>query len=180
MIDALNQMQASDRAKLHIVLAGEIREATPAQRDEFIRRVEETKKLPGLLLEHIDGYVSEADLIRELKACDVVLAPYANHIGVSGVVFWSAAAGKPILSQDSGWVGYVVKEANLGLTCDTSSPKALAEALLLACHAETSARFDPRTLRKFAEGHSADDFYEAIVGRLNELDETAFSAKKLP
>lgn len=171
LLDALHVMHQNDREKVHIVLAGEIREATNEEREQLARLIGTAKRLPGLLLDHIDGYLSEEDLIRQLNACHLVLAPYANHIGVSGVILWAAAAGKPVISQDTGWVGHVVKSENLGLVCDTNSSKALAETLSRASHPETAARFDPARLREFALGHSADDFYEAIVGTIDQLSE---------
>ncbi len=169
LLDTLHQMDSQELTKIHIVLAGEIREATNDQREQLADRIDSAKQLPGLLLEHIDKYLSEDDLIHELNICHVVLAPYDDHVGVSGVVLWAAAAGRPIISQDTGWIGHVVKKENLGLTCDTTSSTSLAEALISAAQPETYSCFDPAMLRKFALGHSADDFYEAVVSRLAEL-----------
>jgi glycosyltransferase involved in cell wall biosynthesis len=169
LLEALHDLTQSEREKIHLVLAGEIREATNEERLRLIQLIESAKQLPGLLLEHLDRYLTEEELIEQLNACEVVLAPYANHIGVSGVILWAAAAGKPIVTQESGWVGHVAREGNLGLTCDTSSPRAVAEALIVAAQPETLKRFEPARLRKFALGHSSGDFYEAIVARLAEL-----------
>ena len=166
LLEALNQLEEKDRKRMSIMLAGEIREATEDEREQMIRLIESTRQSSGIMLEHLDRYLSDEELVDQLNACDVVLAPYADHIGVSGVVIWAAAAGKPIISQDTGWVGHAVRESKLGITCDTSSPHDLAKALVRALDAQFNKMFNAATLQEFAAAHSADDFYEQIVSTL--------------
>jgi glycosyltransferase involved in cell wall biosynthesis len=169
LLEALQKLDQNDLERMDIVLAGEFREDPPAERLRLIRLVESATQLKGLVLKHINRYFSDEELVQQLNACHVVLAPYVDHIGVSEVILWAAAAGKPVLTQDTGWIGHVVREANLGLTCDTSSPNALAKAMIQASQPATYAHFDLAKLRAFSFGHSSDDFYEAIVSRLAEL-----------
>ncbi len=81
LLEALHQMDQNELEKIHIILAGEIREATNEERQELAHLIEAARRLPGLSLEHIDRYRSEEDLIWHLNDCHVVLAPHANHIG---------------------------------------------------------------------------------------------------
>ncbi len=73
----------------------------------------------------INRYVSdnEADLC--FCACDVVLLPYIEHFGSSGVLSRAAAAGKPVIVSDEALLGKRVREHKLGLLFPSGDAQAL-------------------------------------------------------
>jgi glycosyltransferase involved in cell wall biosynthesis len=62
----------------------------------------------------LDRYVSDSEESLCFCASDVVLLPYIQHFGSSGVLSLSAAAGKMVIASDEGLVGRRVREHNLG------------------------------------------------------------------
>ncbi|HLL87744.1 MAG TPA: glycosyltransferase [Tepidisphaeraceae bacterium] len=77
-------------------------------------------------------YVPDEDLAAGLSAVDVVVTPYASHIGSASIALRAAAAGKPVVASDFGWFRYVVPRYGLGLICDTADPSSLARTVQLA------------------------------------------------
>jgi glycosyltransferase involved in cell wall biosynthesis len=63
----------------------------------------------------INRYVSEAEEKNCFAASDVVLLPYLNHFGTSGVLSRAMAAGKPVIVSDEQLLGKLTREQNLGL-----------------------------------------------------------------
>lgn len=63
----------------------------------------------------INRYVSTAEERLSFVSCDVVLLPYVNHFGISGVLAQAAAAGKPVIASDEQLLGRETREYRLGL-----------------------------------------------------------------
>lgn len=84
---------------------------------------------PNIVVEVVNRFVSETELAQEVSAAKVILAPYQNHIGSSGVLYWAAAAGKPVLSQASGLMGFLVQHYGLGQVVETGNPAAIADMI---------------------------------------------------
>jgi glycosyltransferase involved in cell wall biosynthesis len=172
LLEALHRLSPLDRQRIDITLAGEIREASPGERSELLSFVAAAKELRGLSFRHVDRFLSEDELVRELRTCDVVLAPYPDHVGVSGVLLWAAAAGKPIITQKTGWIGHVVQKEQLGFVCQSCSCVELANTIMYASDRAIRGYFEASRLKLFSSGHSLDEFYEAIVDKLDEIAST--------
>lgn len=113
-----------------------------------------------------DRYASEDDIIDAMIGGDVMLATRRHHPGVSNNLIWSAAAGRPVISQDSGWMGHITARENLGIVCDPLDPKAIAAAMSRALDPEWRAAFDVAGPRAFAAGYTAEGYYETVIGAL--------------
>lgn len=84
---------------------------------------------PSALIELEDRFVDETTLAQEVCSADLILAPYQNHVGSSGVVFWASAARKPLITQDTGLIGFQARKYHLGQTTDCTDIKSLSRAL---------------------------------------------------
>ncbi len=93
-----------------------------------------------------DRYLSNAELDDAIAACDLVLAPYQNHIGSSGVLGQAARFGKPILGQSSYQIGAEIRAFGLGVEVNSSSVTALRDGLLTLMAADP-ATFEPGQMR---------------------------------
>ncbi len=109
----------------------------------------------------IDRFVTTEELAAEVAAADVVLAPYINHKGSSGTLYWAAAFEKPVIAQDYGLVGREVREFDLGLTVEVGNPRAIAEAVEQFVLGRVSNR-DADKVRKFHQGHTRTEFGRRI------------------
>ncbi len=101
-----------------------------ADRDAFLTQLQRLRDgRPDLAIELEDRFVEDEELAREVVSSDVILAPYQNHVGSSGVVLWAAAAGKPLICQKTGAMGSQVAIHKLGLGVDCTDAQALSDAL---------------------------------------------------
>ena len=92
----------------------------------------------------INRYVSVAEEKNCFAASDVVLLPYLNHFGTSGVLSRAMAAGKPIIVSDEQLLGRLTREQGLGLLFPSGDVKMLCEKIRQA------AAFSPEETRGFS------------------------------
>lgn len=108
-----------------------------------------------------ETFLADADLADLTAAADLVLAPYVEHVGSSGVVARAAAAGVPLVAQAGGQVGREVRAHRLGRTVDPTDVDALADTLAAAVDDPRGA-FDLDAARAYAEAHTVDRFTDAL------------------
>ncbi len=97
----------------------------PAAQEQLSQQVEATRRLRPVQIIENYAFVSEQEVAQFFSLADVVLAPYQRHVGMSGILLQAAAAGKPVLSSDYGLMGQMVRDYQLGLAVDSTSPEAL-------------------------------------------------------
>jgi len=128
LLEAARRLSPQAASRIGLRFVGKL---DPADSVDFISQLETLKRThPALALELDNRFVSDDELTCEISACDVVLAPYQNHIGSSGVVLWAAAAGKRLVCQNTGAMGHQVAEHKLGLGIDCTDPDTLSRALV--------------------------------------------------
>jgi hypothetical protein len=115
----------------------------------------------GLQLVVDDRRVSSEEGQAAIAGSDLVLAPYQNHVGSSAILVRAAAAGRPVLSQSYGLMGFNVNTYKLGLVADTQNPKALLVAMRRFL-AEPRAGFNPIDAQGFANKNTPA-FYARIL-----------------
>ena len=93
----------------------------------------------------INRYVSVAEEKDCFAASDVVLLPYLNHFGTSGVLSRAMAAGKPVIVSDEQLLGRLTREQGLGLLFPSGDVKMLREKI------QQAAAFSP----ELTSGYSA-------------------------
>jgi hypothetical protein len=74
-------------------------------------------------------YIPEEVLRAHLINCDVILAPYVDHVGSSAAVGLSALYGKPIIGQANYQMGAEIRKFSLGWTVSQRRPELIAEAV---------------------------------------------------
>ncbi len=125
-LEALKHLSPEANSKTVLRFVGKV---VPPDRDAFKAKIAEVRSLcPNAKIELVDAFVSNDILAQEVVDCDVVLAPYQNHVGSSGVIFWAVAAAKPLIAQSTGLMGYQLDHYGLGMPVDTHDSKSLAAA----------------------------------------------------
>jgi Glycosyl transferases group 1 len=109
----------------------------------------EVKPDHGLRLGCENRRLSEDEIGQLLVRADVVLAPYQRFVGSSGILLWAARAGKPVLTQNFGLIGRLVRDRHLGLVADVESETGLLAAIRRVIHDGIDAFFDPGSLQSF-------------------------------
>lgn len=111
-------------------------------------------------------FVSEQQIYNYFRIADVVLAVYQKHVGMSGILLTAAGMQKPVLSQDYGLMGELVRNYDLGLTVDSTDTSKIAESMehiLDTAHKEIGNR---ESMIDFSKQHSSDEFCRTIIESL--------------
>jgi glycosyltransferase involved in cell wall biosynthesis len=92
----------------------------------------------------INRYVTAEEEKLCFLAGDVVLLPYLNHFGTSGVLSRAMAAGKPVIVSDEQLLGRLTREQGLGLLFPSGDFAALGGCL------QKAARWSPEEVAGFS------------------------------
>ncbi len=115
----------------------------------------------------INRYVSDDEEKLCFAASDVVLLPYLNHFGTSGVLSRAMSARKPVIVSDEQLLGKMTRERGLGLLFPSGDAKAFGSAMrqAIAFSPEEKAKFHEATCN-YALRYSREVFREALVKSL--------------
>ena len=126
-------LEASQESRLFLLCAGQI------SRNNTIRSgLDKLENLGHAKV--LNRYVSDVEETLCFCAADVVLLPYVNHFGSSGVLSLAAGAGKMVVASDDGLVGKRVLEHKLGLLFSSGNTKALKNSMSQAMSLSRSDR----------------------------------------
>ena len=115
----------------------------------------------------LDRYVSSDEEKWCFQTADVVLLPYINHFGTSGVLSRAASAGKYIIASDEQLVGRLVRKHGMGSVFASGDAKALADAIIaFGRHDEAALIVFRDRAAGYAREFSRSAFREAILRSL--------------
>ena len=117
----------------------------------------------------VDRYLDDEEIRWLVESCNIVLAPYLNHKGSSGVIYWATRYGKPVLGQDYGLMGALVEDNRLGWTVDTSNTHSLLEVFTSLPELDLKKAFNVEKLKEFSERNTAQSFAREITKALENL-----------
>jgi glycosyltransferase involved in cell wall biosynthesis len=115
----------------------------------------------------MNRYISNDEEKQCFAASDVVLLPYLNHFGTSGVLSRAMSARKPVIVSDEQLLGKLTRERGLGLLFPSGDARALGASMkrAIAFTPEEKAKFHGAA-RKYALSYSRKAFREALVKSL--------------
>jgi len=158
LLEAVSSLSKELCQKLCILLVGECSIA-----DQINQKITEICQIqPVQIIQHYQ-FVPESEVSAYFQLCDVVLAPYQQHVGMSGILLLAAAARKPVLCSNYGLMGEIVRRYELGLIIDSTQPQAIATGLTQFLQVTNPANFcNVRTMTNFAKQNSAEEFARII------------------
>jgi glycosyltransferase involved in cell wall biosynthesis len=150
-------MRPSADPRMYLLCAGSL-----VPDPETARGLEELKKQGRATV--LNRYVSESEQSLCFCASDVVLLPYIEHFGSSGVLSLSAAAGKMVIASDEGLLARRIKEHHLGWVFPSGDAEGLKTCMDNASLLKSSEmlQFRQAALR-YAETCSRDAFRKALL-----------------
>jgi colanic acid biosynthesis glycosyl transferase WcaI len=160
LLDALRALPSTHDRHIAVMLSGRVEPAIRARVEGGLVSLQTER--PDLWIGFEDRRTTPGELEALVQRCDVLLAPYQRFVGSSGVLMWAARAGKPVLTQDFGVMGALVRELGLGRTVDTTDPRALAEGLV-AMSGGVNERFDRNAALTFSAEHTPLAFAATIL-----------------
>ena len=160
LLDALRELPQEDALRIGVLFAGRIAPEIAAAFDEKFRRLSQVQPLLWLGCEN--RRLAEGEIDQLLGRADVVLAPYHRFVGSSGILLWAARAGKPVLTQNLGLIGRLVRDFHLGLVADVESERGLLTAIRQVVHEGIGAFSDPASMQRFVDERPPHRFAAAI------------------
>ena len=160
LLEALRQLPSSVDGKIAVVIAGRVASdisARFAEKEAAVRR-----EKPGLWLKVENRWLSSAEIATLVQRCDIVLAPYQRFVGSSGVLLWAAHAGKPLLTQDYGLLGRLVRDHGLGIAVDTGNANDLAAAITGMVTQNPQTLVDTKAAAAFVSQRTPETFASHI------------------
>ena len=116
-----------------------------------------------------DRYVSSEEERWCFQASDVVLLPYLQHYGTSGVLARAAAAGKPVIVSDEQLLGRFVREHRLGWVFPSGDAGRLAEVLRETAQLSGDQRvFFAERAADWAKRNSREAYRAALLEALRD------------
>ncbi len=166
VLDALHALASATATKTRVRFLGRFTIGGADAREAFLTRIAETRAATGAEIIFDERFATEDELIDAVIRCDAMLATRRHHEGVSHNLIWAAAAGRPVISQNTSWMGHITAREKLGLVCDPLDPRAIAAAMEQIADPQWRASFEVAGPRAFAAGHTADGYYETVITAL--------------
>lgn len=115
----------------------------------------------------MNRFVSHAEEKLCFQAADVVLLPYLNHFGTSGILSRAMATGKPVIASDEQLLGRLVRDNQIGWTFPSGSVTALTECLAKATIADAAAhKHFAANAADYVNRYSRRNFRNALIESL--------------
>ncbi len=164
LLEALRLLPPLRRARAAVILAGRI---DPSIRHDVDRlKALVARECPDLWLRIVDRRLTEGELSSLVTDSDIVLAPYQRFVGSSGVMLWAARAGRPILTQEVGLMGRLVRDYGLGVATNTSDPSTLARTMDGMIARGPASSFDPVAARLYVDQCTPEAFARRVLDSL--------------
>jgi glycosyltransferase involved in cell wall biosynthesis len=164
LLAALLTLDPEQAAGAAVMLAGkvsaEIRPSVATYRNRIV------SKQPNLWIHLEDRRLTGGEIDALIAECDVVLAPYQRFVGSSGVLLWAARAAKPVVTQDFGLIGRLVREHRLGLAIDATNPAALAQSMQAMIVDGPARHFDRHKAACFVQDRTPAMFAASVFASM--------------
>ncbi len=148
--------------RLHLLCAGGL--APDAETSRGLAALKEQGRATIL-----DRYVSDTEQSLCFCASDVILLPYIEHFGSSGVQSLAAAAGRMMIASDEGLLARRVREHRLGWVFPSGDARELKARMHDASHLKSDEMEEFRqAARRYAATCSREAFRKALLGPFAE------------
>ncbi|MCG8571396.1 MAG: glycosyltransferase [Spirochaetes bacterium] len=163
LLEALQQLENQVAKQSAFLLIGKVAPQSLTKVTEIIAQLNHTTQLQ-IILEN--RFVKDEEMQFYFSNSDIILAPYQQHVGMSGIQVRAAAAGKPVLSSDYGLMGELTDKYKLGLTIDSSKPAEIVLGIKKFLNGDLSSQIDYQMIKKFADHNTAENFANVIFSNL--------------
>jgi glycosyltransferase involved in cell wall biosynthesis len=158
-LDACAHLPVAEVEKLCLFLVGSI----PSDYQEIVEK--KIAGLPALEVRRAYGYMSAPEVQIAFESADFILILYQNFLNMSSVLIRAAQAGKPSFATETGVIGEMVRQQDLGLAVDATSASAVAAGLSSILTSGIS--FSTLNAQKIAAENSVEAFTATIAQALD-------------
>src|SRR5262249_23733960 len=139
VLSAAGRLAPEEASRICLAIVGHAEDAIERPMASLLATLGETSRLSII---RRAAFVPDNGMHEWFEPAEVVLAPYLNHTGSSGVLMLAAAHAVPVISQEFGQMGRVTRQHRLGLTVDPADAAALTDCLRRFIEGPP-AEFDP-------------------------------------
>jgi glycosyltransferase involved in cell wall biosynthesis len=108
----------------------------------------------------VNRFVDDEELLSSISSVDVVAVTYPYHMGSASFLIRAAAAKKPVLGSNTGWIGRIMTKYRLGHSCNAAEESGLMTGLDWAFDKPQDYCQDAE---EFASEHTVAKFKEIII-----------------
>lgn len=110
----------------------------------------------------VDRFLSPGELEQGYEALELATIAYSKSPVLASLALKAVSAGTPIIADDFGWLGAVVKRFDLGTVTNVYDPTAFGTALAAAM-ARPAASLGTEPVRRLLAFHTAKNFTAQMV-----------------
>lgn len=162
LVNALSSLSPDDRSKVSISFAGPLGDIPILKLNE---KIDELRRAGIHVFERFE-FISDNEACELFDASDVVVVPYLDHLGISGVMLRAAAHKRPVLSQPHGLMGEMVRKHRLGMTTNPRITSVFAGDIKSILDGRIARHFDPAKALSLARHHNANDYQRLLFERV--------------
>ena len=159
VLEAAAQLRKDEAEQVSLHLLGKARPDLRNDLPQLIRRLRSSQ--PNLYVQYEDRYLAYQELEAALNECDVVLAPYQRTEGSSGVIGHAAKHERPVLGPQTGLIGELIREYELGITVSASDPEAIAAGM--RHYLNGGVRIETTGMRQYVEERTPEQFARTLL-----------------
>jgi glycosyltransferase involved in cell wall biosynthesis len=159
LVDALSKTSEATRQSLRVHVVGK---PDSTQIDYVAKNLQ---RLRDLGVQTVDDlrFVDDEELDHCIMRSHIVLTPYVDFKGSSGILIRAAHFGKPVLSTERGLLGRLVLTRKLGQAFDTTNPELFAHHLETIVTTGWVEGFEPEFARRFADDSDPSVFSKVLL-----------------
>ena len=139
--------------------------------DDYIRKLIQSSDAQDLISNRqlivSSGFQNDLQEYNAFKSSDCVWIGYVgSHFGSSGVLYQSASLGLPVLGCNSGLIGWLIKQYDIGISFNPVDIIECARAIERMFTNKQHYRKYSKNIQKLSIDHSARKFGEAICDQI--------------
>jgi len=167
VLEALAKLPPLSQKKIALIYAGKVDQKVEAELKIAVQNFKNSSPQIWFRLE--DRFLDQKELQGLIQKSDVILAPYQRFVGSSGILIWAAIYAKPVITQDYGLIGRLVREYGLGRCIDTTNINLLAEVIEQAVSDQARIPLNIKGAQSFIMGRDPSLFQETILKKLEQI-----------
>jgi len=156
-LQAFANLEDKLRHRTVLILAGQL---DPSEANDLQTAISSAREYGRVIT--ITEFVEDSRMTELFDACDIVLAPYQQHIGSSGILIRAAKASKPVIGSDFGMLGRNINSNTLGMAVDCTDIKCLSSAIEQTI-ANPQQHFDRSLATNFAASNTPEKFSQTLL-----------------
>ncbi|MEM8718399.1 MAG: glycosyltransferase [Cyanobacteria bacterium P01_G01_bin.39] len=159
ILDSICFLNSELCQRLCFLVVGPIEESYYQECLEKVRQL--TSKLPIQII-FKNQHILETEIQKYFQICDVVLAPYQRHVGMSAILTRAAIARKPVLAPNYGLMGEITRRYRLGIAINSTQIPEIAEGLTKFLTESPTTYCDFDLMQQYAEQNTPEKFTSII------------------